>query len=434
MATTCFRLTVAVAISCTRFSGAAVHRDEENTGRPLKETMPWYRTTDELHQELGDLSSSCNGAVVEMSSETKLNTGSAAGQSVELDVLRIRKSSVHGKVKAMLVFGEHARELITGESALDFVRTLCGNGKYAAKAAEVLDNVQFTIIPNANPVARRLVEQGQYCKRTNEDGVDLNRNWGSEHREPEHWIDGDEMNPGPEGFSEPETSILGNLVESERPDIYLSVHSGAYLLGTPFGFDPTKKAQNYQSMMEVLQPISDNYCNHGQCPYGNLAAMIGYKNAGCDIDWVAEKNPNAYVFTWEIYVGEQYRDRFVELAQERGGGSFMQKSLREVRSKSQLRSRRTKDLQKLRARLDESEPENKQNVNSCIDQFLPKSQDETEQVVENWSGAYLDLANEVAKKQNAKNKDAGTKSLLSSSSSLNYAKDLFGSKDEWKLW
>jgi len=242
------------------------------------------------------------------------------------------------------------------------------------------------------------------------------------------------MNPGPEGFSEPETTILGNLVESERPDIYLSVHSGAYLLGTPFGFDPKKKEQNYQSMMEVLKPISDNYCNHGQCPYGNLAAMIGYKNGGCDIDWVAEKNPNAYVFTWEIYVGEQYRDRFVELAQERGGGSFMQKSLREVRSKNQVRSRRSKDLQKLRAKLDESEPENKQNVNSCIDQFLPKTQDETEQVVENWSGAYLELASEVAKKQNAKNKDAGTGSLLSSSSSLNYGKDTFGSSEEWKLW
>jgi len=184
MAATCFRLIVAIAISRIIFSDASVQRDDENTGRPLKETMPWFRTTDELHQELGDLSSSCNGAVIEMSTESKLNTGSAAGQSVELDVLRIRKSGVHGKVKAMMVFGEHARELITGESALDFVRTLCGNGKYAAKAAEVLDNVQFTIVPNANPVARKLVEQGQYCKRTNEDGVDLNRNWGSEHREP----------------------------------------------------------------------------------------------------------------------------------------------------------------------------------------------------------------------------------------------------------
>ena len=60
------------------------------------------------------------------------------------------------------------------------------------------------------------------------DNVDLNRNWGNDHRDKNVPL-GDEMYPGPSGFSEPETRILRDLVSAERPDLFLSVHSGAYL-------------------------------------------------------------------------------------------------------------------------------------------------------------------------------------------------------------
>lgn len=45
----------------------------------------------------------------------------------------------------------------------------------------VLDNFYIQIIPNANPLSRTRVENGEYCLRVNENGVDLNRNWDS------HW-------------------------------------------------------------------------------------------------------------------------------------------------------------------------------------------------------------------------------------------------------
>ena len=66
-----------------------------------------------------------------------------------LDVLRIRNSSARPGTKAMLVFGEHARELITGETALGLVKALCGEGPSAKHAGEVLQNSEFVIVPNA---------------------------------------------------------------------------------------------------------------------------------------------------------------------------------------------------------------------------------------------------------------------------------------------
>merc|ERR1719389_1273712 len=177
-----------------------------------------------------------------MEQTTEFNAAEAAGTSVSLDVLRIQKSGGQAKKKAMFVYGEHAREIISPESALNFAQTLCGKGPDAERASKILDSVSFTIVPNANPLGRKQVEEGYFCKRTNEDGVDLNRNFGEEHRAEEN--KGDETNAGPNAFSEPESKMLKALVDSERPDIYLSVHSGAYLLGTPYGYTRDMTPEN----------------------------------------------------------------------------------------------------------------------------------------------------------------------------------------------
>jgi hypothetical protein len=62
----------------------------------------------------------------------------------------------------------------------------------------------FVVVVNANPESRKKVEEGDYCLRTNEHGVDINRNWSFE------WAPMDcerevEVCPGPSPFSEVET-------------------------------------------------------------------------------------------------------------------------------------------------------------------------------------------------------------------------------------
>ena len=137
----------------------------------------------------------------------------------------------------LLVFGEHARELITAETALTLLDMLVGhsanstggdggggdgsgstsstndgkaagvaatrqqqsngdaadaavgvgvgsmvsNGAVVAELARKLlgTGADIHVVPNVNPRGRRAVEAGAFCRRSNEDGVDLNRNWGA---------------------------------------------------------------------------------------------------------------------------------------------------------------------------------------------------------------------------------------------------------------
>lgn len=366
-------------------------------GQPVKDLMPWYLSGDEIKQQLSDMSSTCGA-------DMDITPGGA-----DLDVIRIKKKETSAGTKAVLVFGEHARELISPESALDFVKNLCGNGASAEMARQTLDKgVEFVIVPNANPKARKQVEDGYYCKRTNENGVDLNRNWGNDHRNAKHNTPGDEMNPGPNGFSEPETQALRDLVDLERPDIYLSIHSGAYLLGSAYGYKYGEPG-NAEAVNDVLKPISDKYCA-GECPYGGLADMIHYKSEGCDIDYVAEHSGVPYAFTWEIYVGEDIRRQYISnaRAQRRGGdGSDDDESLAQTgarRSKQRALRGRAQAGASLEALL--GRDEDQENPKDCISQFLPQSREETESVVENWSGAYLDLASAVADRKAAPKSNA----------------------------
>lgn len=385
---------------------------------PLKDTWPWYHSADDIHSSLQELVGNCQGAEVVMEQTTAFNAAESAGTSVSLDVLRIHKSGAGAKKKAMFVYGEHAREIISPESALNFAQTLCGKGPDAERASKILDSVSFTIVPNANPLGRKQVEEGYYCKRTNEDGVDLNRNFGDEHKAEENR--GDETNAGPSGFSEPESKMLKQLVDDERPDIYLSIHSGAYLLGTPFGYTQSGVPDNEQNMMDVLQPISDKYCD-GNCPYGNLAELIHYDSPGCDIDYVSEKVGSPYVFTWEIYVGERFRGPYIEEARLRkkhdSDKDFLQLSFAQRNRRSKHRQGLKTSLQRRLARAWQKlvGPENEELVDNCMDQFNPQSQEETEALVGRWTGAYLELCENVVKKSAAKTADSAQASSASTS-------------------
>jgi len=378
-------------------------------GAPLKEKMPWYHTTQEIHDEIADISASCQGAQIELTTKTKYNPNGAG--EIAIDVLKVSKVGATPRTKAMFVFGEHARELVSPESSLDLLRSLCGHGSSGSRVSNLLDTVEFTVVPNANPLGRKKVEEGYYCKRTNEDNVDLNRNWGDEHRGNAAMFAGDEMDPGPSGFSEPETQILKDLAEEVHPDVYLSIHTGAYLLGAPWGYTADKNPENQASMVEILGPISEKYCG-GSCPYGGLADLIGYKSLGCDVDYMAETVKTPYAYTWEIYVGPEIKKHYVEEAVARRGGgggnddwSFVQKSnLRQRRSGARLKKRRVSKLKEWYER-----PESEQDWDSCIEQFNPRTAEETRSVVENWTGAYLDLAESVDAKRHEQPSQQGSK-------------------------
>lgn len=113
------------------------------------------------------------------------------------------------KNKAFVIFGEHARELISPETGLHFVKKLCGDSE---EVKAVKDNYELRMIVNVNPLSREKVEQGDFCKRENENGVDLNRNYKSHWTSvrflyiiKEHDPEMVRTAPGPFAFSEAET-------------------------------------------------------------------------------------------------------------------------------------------------------------------------------------------------------------------------------------
>lgn len=362
----------------------------------LRNDYPWYKTGDEIHAEIQSLSTNCPGVQFDLSTRS---ASDADGTMIDLDVVHLSKEGAAPSKKAFFVFGEHARELISPESGLQLLRDICGQGNSmdSELVNRVMGSTSFVIIPNGNPVSRKKVENGEYCKRTNEENVDLNRNFGDAHRDNARAGADDEMNPGPSGFSEPESQIIRDLALQEKPDIFLSIHSGAYLLGTPFGYTADRKAEGEQQMMEVLKPISEKFCSGG-CPFGDLAGMIGYKSQGCDIDYLKENLNTPFVFTWEIYVGPDIRKYYNDEAASRSEGKEMNDETKQFFWGNSLGFLQTgsESHRQLRGKSKLKMPESAENPSDCFEQFNPESQPETQDVAENWAQAFLTLCDEVA--------------------------------------
>jgi hypothetical protein len=363
----------------------------------LKQRLPFYHSSDELHEDMVEAIAGCNKSV-----RASLSQGGA-----NLDVVRLSATSTEKsrkqKRKAMLVFGEHARELVSPESALHLVRSLCGleSSVPPERAAAALSVADFVIVPNANPSSRRAVETGAFCKRTNENGVDLNRNWGDKHRDRSAHVatvvdkddsTGQEQNPGPSGFSEPETRALRDLAQETRPDLFLAVHSGAYLLGMPYGYSAEPQVQHGQQMMQILATISSEHCN-GQCPYGPLESVINYASPGCAMDFMVEELQVPFAFTFEIYSGGKNS----EMAGTDGGKSFegFANGFLNAGGDAVLKGTDGQESKESHdARMHEEEAASDDH---CLEQFNPTDEDTFTSLLDNWSGAYIDLVSAVDK-------------------------------------
>lgn len=377
------------------------------SGVPLKDAMPWYHTKLEAEKAVRDLAANCTGASLDVS--TRSDKGDRNGTEVHMDVLRLTRGPSGDKAKAMLVFGEHAREVITVESGLHLLGSLCGQGDFSSRASTVLDSMSFVIILMANPSGRVEVDQGLLCKRTNGNGVDLNRNWGDIHRDGHLAGSGEQDYPGPGGFSEPETRMMRDIIETEKPDLFLSVHSGAYLLSMPYGYMPGPRPTNADAMAEALQSISKMPAI-SDCPYGPLAEILGYNSHSCDIDYVADIAAVPYSFNWEIYTGPEDRFAFIEVgdcrnrALERRGPTqhCALKQLRHSRV-SAIEPSSPRRLRGLGGTLslgyhDEVWGGNLPDNMCRVSDFNPITERETRHVLNKWTPAYLEIAETVARR------------------------------------
>jgi len=277
----------------------------------IADQYPFYHTSDEISAEAHRLAQKCPGLTV----ETKHKE--AGGSSVDIDIVSMKKPGSSPNASMYILFGEHARELVSPESGLHFLKSLCGETDASPKVQDVLDEVEFRVVLNGNPHSRKRVEDGEFCLRVNENGVDLNRNW-DEKWEPNPDLAPQDTNPGTGPFSEPETQIFKEDVVDFKPTAFLTIHSGTFGMYMPWAYDMEHLAtRNEPQMMSMLKELDDAYC---QCPFGAAGKEVGYSCPGTCLDWVYDQLSTPYAFAFEIYAGQAYtddlRDRWHEHSHE----------------------------------------------------------------------------------------------------------------------
>ncbi len=159
-----------------------------------------------------------------------------------------------------------------------------------------------------------MVEKGEYCKRTNANGVDLNRNWGFHHGEK---ISLQEETPGKKAFSEIETQFIRDSVKSMiDPLMFLSIHSGTLGLFYPYAFEAANKNKsmyNYTNfqldspeevkrkklMDGILQLVKKNHCSN--CFVGTPFKLLNYESSGTCLDYIYDNLKVPFSFVWEVY-------------------------------------------------------------------------------------------------------------------------------------
>lgn len=359
--------------------------DHEVSLGKMKSKHPYYHTTKEIDDEIERLEKVCD-ASMEVSHER-------GDYDVTLTMVRIRPLRSKGNAtsvnRAFLLFGEHSRELISPESGLYFLRQLCGDVEMhkGQDREEFMTTHDIMMVLNANPRSRLAVESGDFCVRTNPNGVDLNRNWDEKFAGQ----DGSITNPGPHPFSEPETKIIKQLVEDFRPTTFMTIHSGTRGMYMPWAFDMEHLAQrNGPAMRRILEEVDSTYC---ECPFGAAGREVGYSCPGTCLDWVYDKLETPYAFAYEIYTGrspvigsaDELKFRFEQQRRSVSKDGDDDGTYSGGQSLLQLSSRSAVELS-------EHEP-----PEDCFPAFNPDTKERYDSAVANWAAAYVETLSLVVK-------------------------------------
>jgi len=304
-----------------------------------------------------------------------------------------------------VLFGEHARELISPETGLYFIKSLCGETDLSSRAQNALQDTEFQIIVNGNPRSRVEVENGDYCLRVSPSGVDLNRNWAEGWDPKPSEVNPVDTNPGPAPFSEPETQIFKKLVTDFDPTVFLTIHSGTRGLYMPWAFNPNDLGdQNQKQMLHMLQDLDAKYC---QCPYGGAGKEVGYACPGTCLDWIYDELKTPYAFAFEIYAhpmnGKALRARWEEKIKE--DGAFIQKNSLAHSNFHDVFQRHPSDFVQLH---DNQILGKNVQPQDCFVIFNPTTKEGYDKELNNWVNSYIDMAVKTAAELKAGKTDMGS--------------------------
>ncbi len=161
--------------------------------------------------------------------------------------------SPHARLKVLVIGGIHGDELSSTSLVLHWI----------ANAQEIPSNVHWRFVPLVNPDGMML----DHPKRTNANGVDLNRNFPTpnwDKEAPFYWNQRTRKDPrrypGVKPLSEPESRWVYNEMDQWKPDLIVSVHAPYGLLD----FDgptapPAKLGRLYLDQVGIYPGSLGNY-------------------------------------------------------------------------------------------------------------------------------------------------------------------------------
>lgn len=212
----------------------------------------------------------------------------------DMRLAKICKGGCGNKKAVWIDGGIHAREWISSATVTWMLKELVENND---NHADLLDNLDWYILPNHNPDGYAFSrEHNRLWRKTRSKhqsilgckGVDPNRNWGF------HWNEGgtssdkcSDIYHGPEAFSEIENRNVRDYIAARKDNFifYNSLHSYSQLILLPWSYT-ADLADNYDYMYNLAIKGSDALTAvHGKYYEAGCIPCILYVASGSSADW-----------------------------------------------------------------------------------------------------------------------------------------------------
>lgn len=114
-----------------------------------------YRTSNQIYSSIEKIAESCPMVKI---------TWPTSGGKTLMQVNVVREGGKSVKERVLVFYGEHARELISPETAVEFLRLLCTSAPTTlvtgtdANVDQILDSTEFMLFPLINPSGKRSKE------------------------------------------------------------------------------------------------------------------------------------------------------------------------------------------------------------------------------------------------------------------------------------
>lgn len=204
----------------------------------------------------------------------------------------------------------HAREPMGLEATLRYMSYLLDNYGIDPVVTDLVDNREFYFVPIVNPDGYEYNRQiapgggGMWRKNRHGSGIDLNRNWGYQWGYDDNGSSpdpSDETYRGTGPFSEPETQVLRNFINSRQFKVIMNFHTyGGYFL-YPWGY-----FDDYTEDQQLMMAIGDSAVVSNGYARGTAWEVL-YNTNGDSNDWqYGEQGEKPKILGFTMEIGNQF--------------------------------------------------------------------------------------------------------------------------------